>query len=93
MSNRSNFSHPQDDLGITLSPPLGTENIAPRRPEPIIEPTAGLPTPSTAAVDQRAGQDNQTIDALSGGGRWLLLVVGTAALAACTGLGLMTWLR
>ena len=93
MPNTSKFHHPQDDLGTILSAPLGTENVAPRRPEPIIEPTGGLPTPSTAAVDRRASQHNQSIDPQSGGGRRLLLVLGSAALAACAALGLLAWLR
>lgn len=91
MSNTSNFRHPQDDFGPILSAPLGTESVAACRPEPIIKPTGGMFTPS--AADCQASQHNQSIDAQSGGGRRLLLVLGTAALAACVGLGLLAWFR
>lgn len=94
MPNTSNFSHPQDDLGAVLSTPLGTANVAPRRPEPIGEPSGGLPTTSTATdADRRASKYDRSIDAQLGGGRRLVLVLGSAVLAACTALGLLAWLR
>lgn len=93
MPNTYDFSHPQDELGTILSVPLGTESIAPRDPEPIIEPSAGLSRCSTVAVEGQACQHNQSSDSQSGGGKRLLLVLGAAAFAACASLGLLTWLR
>ena len=72
----------QDVLGTILSSPLGTENIAPCRPQPMSEEAVGLaPISTTAATEDRASQYEQSVGAKLEGGRGLLLAMGSATLA------------
>lgn len=78
----SSADTPQDDLGGTLSTPLGTEHIAPMARAPLPAPAVELPaSPVLAAANAPAA---------SGSGK-LTVVLVSAAVLACAGIGLFAW--